>query len=56
MYGGLQARFDIKASLSALPTPKNKTADGGIAEDQIARLEAEVLMFEQEEKIWECEN
>ena len=49
MFGLNQARIDIKASLNALPTPKNNSADG-ITEDQIARLEAEVLMFEKEEK------
>jgi len=42
------ARANIKASLSALPAPRNSTEM--IAEDQIERLEAEVRMYELEEK------
>ena len=37
---GQLARVNIKASLSALPAPSNSV--DGIAEDQIARLEADI--------------
>ena len=44
-YGGSQMRVDIKASLSALPAPKNDQMLS-IKLDQIARLEADIEMLE----------
>ena len=48
MHGTLQAKVDIKASLTALPMPQNSAE--GITDEQIARLEADVNMYEQQEK------
>ena len=45
MLGTHQARVDIKASLSSLPAPQSNAE--GITDEQIARLEADVEMFEQ---------
>ena len=46
---GLVPRVDIKASLGAIPAPKQATSDS-IADEQIARLEADIAMREQDEK------